>query len=92
MTTPQIVDSVEGTVGRCNDKGFTLNGREGWLNVSRYADPPPLLPAEGAQVRVGLDKSGFVRSVEVLAEPPPVLREAASAYGIDRDTRIMRQA
>jgi hypothetical protein len=87
-----VTDYVEGSVGRSHDRGFTLSGRDGWLNISRYAEPPPPVPAEGSRVRVGLDKGGFVRSVEVLEAPAPLVREPGVAYGLDRDTRIMRQA
>jgi len=92
--TSLIVDEVAGVVEAANPRGFLLAGREGWLNISRYAEPPPPIPAEGARVRVGLDKAGFVRAIEVEAEPEPSLaavHESPAHYGL-RDTRIMRQA
>lgn len=93
--TNLIVDEVTGIVEAANPRGFLLAGRDGWLNISRYAEPPPPIPAEGARVRVGLDKAGFVRTIEVEAEPEPsfaaAVRESPPPYGL-RDTRIMRQA
>ncbi len=97
MTTPRnaTTDAIEGTVARVGSYGFTLDGREGWVSISKFADPRPDLPAEGARVRVELDRSGYARTIEVLELPEP--RVAAREDGgyaplPDRDTRIMRQA
>ena len=94
-----IVEEVRGMVEAANPRGFLLAGRDGWLNISRYADPAPEIPAEGSLVRVGLDKAGFVRSIEVEAEAerPAItaVAEQAGGYGQSfgvRDQRIMRQA
>jgi hypothetical protein len=85
------LDFIEGVVGKCNERGFTLRGREGWLNVSRYANPAPTVPAEGSRVRVGMDASGFVRTVEVLAAP--VAQETAPVpTGPARETAVTRMA
>lgn len=70
------LEVIEGTVSRANGKGFVLTGREGWLNLSRYADPAPMIPAEGAKVRVSLDRAGFVRAVEALAAAPATQQPA----------------
>lgn len=69
MVSNPITETVDGTVGRVNDNGFTLTGRDGWANLSKYADPRPVLPNSGERVRVGFDKSGFVRAVTVVATP-----------------------
>lgn len=93
-----IVEELRGVVEAANPRGFLLAGRDGWLNISRYADPAPEIPAEGSLVRVGLDKAGFVRSIEVEAEaerPAVAVQETAGGYGQTfgvRDQRIMRQA
>jgi hypothetical protein len=91
VTENPVVETVSGTVGRVNQSGFTLAGREGWLNVSKYASPAPSVPREGTQVRVGLDKSGFVRTVEIVPSSDGA-ESAAPTSVIDRDIRIMRQA
>jgi len=62
--TNPITEYVEGTVSRINGHGFQLVGRDGWLNVSKYANPIPAVPCEGVAVRVGLDKAGYARTVE----------------------------
>ncbi|HEY7295790.1 MAG TPA: hypothetical protein VH916_12165 [Dehalococcoidia bacterium] len=93
-----IVEEIRGVVEAANPRGFLLAGRDGWLNISRYADPTPEIPVEGALVRVGLDKAGYVRTIEVESEPERAaasVAESGAAYagqfGV-RDTRIMRQA
>ena len=58
-----ITDWAEGMVTRVSAHGFQLRGRDGWLNLSRYAKPAPALPQTGMAVRVGLDARGFVRSI-----------------------------
>ena len=92
MTT----DAIEGTVARVGSYGFTLDGREGWVSISKFADPRPDLPVEGSRVRVELDRSGYARTIEVLELPEPraAVREDGGPYTPlpDRDTRIMRQA
>lgn len=90
MVATLITDTIDGSVARSNDKGFLLAGREGWLNRSKYADPAPLTPTEGQQVRVGLDRAGFVRTVEVLGDAPARTGEPAGSP--DCDTRIAREA
>lgn len=94
-----IVEEISGVVEAANPRGLLLAGREGWLNISRYADPVPPIPPEGSLVRLGLDKAGFIRTIEVEAEGErPALAavaETAGSYGQTfsvRDQRIMRQA
>ncbi len=91
--TSGTLEYVEGVVGRCNERGFTLRGREGWLNVSRYANPAPPIPGEGATVRVGIDSSGYVRTVELLAPAPAEESAGATpAAGPGRETSVTRMA
>ncbi|HLZ70454.1 MAG TPA: hypothetical protein VKV26_11190 [Dehalococcoidia bacterium] len=93
-----VVEEISGVIEAANPRGFLLAGRESWLNLSRYADPPPQVPGEGTLVRVGLDKAGFVRTIEVEAEADrsfSSFSEAGAPYAASsgvRDTRIMRQA
>src|SRR5207253_7689808 len=92
VTSTLITEYVEGTIGRSNEKGFTLSGRDGWLNLSRYADPAPSIPVEGTGVRVGLDKAGFVRTIELLAGAASPWEGSGQSTPVDRDLRILRQA
>ncbi len=93
-----IIEEISGVVEAANPRGFLLAGRDGWLNISRYADPVPEIPAEGALVRVGLDKAGFVRTIDVEAEAERSMlnvTESGAPYAASsslRDMRIMRQA
>jgi len=93
-----IVEEISGLIEAANPRGLLLAGREGWLNISRYADPVPAIPPEGSLVRLGLDKAGFIRTIDVEAEaerPAFAVSETAGAYGQTfglRDQRIMRQA
>jgi hypothetical protein len=94
--TTQTSESIEGLVERVGSYGFTLDGRDGWISISKFADPRPELPAEGARVRVDLDRSGYARAIEVLEAAPftaePSRGESGNTSYLDRDTRIMRQA
>jgi hypothetical protein len=89
-------EQVTGRVVRASRNGFQLAGREGWLNVSRYAeDVAP--PAVGAEVTVELDSRGFVRSVAP-AGPFTATAAAPASNGhappaeVDRETAITRMA
>lgn len=75
-----------------------MDGRD-WLNISKYAnaaDAP--MPAMGEQVKVTLDKAGFVRKVEQIAPAAQVEalqpeQQPAMVPTIDgRDIRITRLA
>jgi hypothetical protein len=80
------MERIMGTVSRANDTGFQLAARDGWLNISKYGDGVEVPPV-GALVAVELDKSGFVRRVDV--ETAPAVETPALA---DRETRINRLA
>ena len=63
MAQDRIAEQVAGVVTCSNAKGFQLEGRDGWLNISKFA-AGVAAPERGDRVRVGLDKAGFVRTVE----------------------------
>ena len=54
-----------------NDKGLKLEGRDPWLNVSRFA-VGVLLTERGQHLTCTLDKSGFLRAVAA-ADGPEVV-------------------
>jgi hypothetical protein len=93
MTTTnggRIVDHAEGIVQSSNDRGVKLVGEDGYRNFSKYAEPPITVPARGANVRLSLDASGFVRSVEVLStDGAPSVPSTSS---LTRDRTITRLA
>ena len=94
MAQDRIAEQVAGVVACSNAKGFQLEGRDGWLNISKFA-ASVAAPERGARVRVGLDKSGFVRSVEpmttaVVNTPGAAVSTAMEAP--DKETRIGRMA
>lgn len=62
MVTQVGTSSVDGVITAANAKGVKLNNGDQWLNVSKFGDPV-VIPPTGTQVRVGLDKSGFIRSI-----------------------------
>ena len=89
--------ALEGTVGRVNDHGFTLAGRDGWLNFSKFAGELTL-PDAGDHVLATLDKGGFVRACTVLSstaaasQDAPTRAEPGTTGPVDRETRITRSA
>ena len=92
-TAPAAALALEGTVGRVNDRGFTLAGREGWLNWSKFS-VAPVLPDAGDRVLVGLDKAGYVREVTILASTALVSEHADKTPSGEpgRETQIRRMA
>jgi len=91
MVAERTFTEVSGAVIRVNDHGFLIAGREGWLNLSRFATPTPALPAVGQLVSAALDKSGFVRNLAVLdaATPQPASAPAPGAPP-SKDVQIAR--
>lgn len=81
----RITAHVEGTVESANERGLRLDSESDWRNFSKYGDhiTPPV---RGANVRLGLDASGFVRELQVLDEAP----SATSANSSSRDREIRR--
>ena len=91
MAQDRIAEQVAGVVTCSNSKGFQLEGRDGWLNISKFA-AGVAAPERGARVVAGLDKAGFVRTVELVevssAEAPPTEPRTSP----DRETAITRMA
>lgn len=87
------MERLTGTVTRTNDTGFQLAGREGWLNVSKFAEGVAVPPA-GASVAVDLDGKGFVRKVEMAVSTIVDTAAAAETGTIvpTRETTITRLA
>jgi len=74
-----------GLVAAVNDKGLRLEGRDGWLNFSKWAgELAP--PSRGQRVTVRLDKSGYVRAIEAAAGT-----DAPHSPVAGRETAIIRQ-
>lgn len=80
----RIVETLEGVVAAVNERGLRLDGAEDWTNFSKWAENVTP-PRRGQRVRLGLDGSGFIRSVEVLGEASP-------APAGERDRTITRLA
>lgn len=90
------MEQITGTVARVSKNGFQLSEREGWLNVSKYAEGVAL-PSVGAVVLAELDGKGFVRRIEqagsVAATNVSRHASARSSAGSDaRQTAITRLA
>jgi len=79
-------ETLSGAVVAVNDKGLRLEGRDGWLNYSKWAEGL-VPPARGAHVVVTLDKAGFVRTLAPAGATDP--RQTATA---GRETAITRLA
>jgi hypothetical protein len=79
-------ETVSGVVSAVNPKGIRLEGRDGWLNFSKFAgDLVP--PARGAHVAVTLDGQGFIRALAPADGPP----DAPQSHTAGRETAIIRQ-
>ncbi len=78
-----------GVVEAVNPKGIRLEGREGWVNFSKFA--PDLVPPERGQVvTVTLDRSGFVRAIAPAA--PTDAPQVTGGASASRETAITRLA
>jgi hypothetical protein len=78
---------VTGHVAAVNASGFKFVGGDSWLNWSRFATDPTK-PRTGDEVRVTLDKQGFVRSVQIVDDAPAARQEPA--HGATKDQQIAR--
>ena len=77
-------ERLVGRVTSVNERGLRLEGRDGWLNVSKWAKDVHL-PERGARVVVKLDGAGFVRAIA------PADGAAVSTH-VDKDQTITRLA
>jgi hypothetical protein len=85
------VEQISGKVERVKGSGFTLAGRDGWLNLSKFAEGVTV-PAVGDVVAVEIDGKGFVRQItNATPHGPPVSTNGHSAPA-DRETAINRRA
>jgi hypothetical protein len=91
---PAVVTTLEGMVAQVNGYGFALQGRASWLHISKFCVPPLAAPHRGERIVAGLDRDGFVRTIEVLGTEPveEVAPMSVTAVEPDRDRRILRQA
>jgi len=92
MAQDRIAEQVAGVVTCSNAKGFQLEGHDGWLNLSKFA-AGVAAPERGAHVRVGLDKSGFVRTAETVSPIGKYVGNESVTTGTrpDRETAITRR-
>jgi len=87
-TTGTSTDQLVGIVASVNPKGLKLEGRESWLNFSKFA-PDVVPPSRGQAVSITLDRGGFVRAIESANGVSRILDTNA---GPSKDTTITRLA
>ena len=75
-----------GVVAAVNPNGIKLEGRDGWLNFSKFA-PGLVSPSRGQRVTVRLDGQGFVRAIETADAAVPM-----GNTGPSKDQTITRLA
>jgi hypothetical protein len=80
-----------GRVVSVNPKGLKLDGHDDWFNVSRFAEGV-VLPERGETVTVTLDKSGFLRAVDVVGALPRVAGGSDAVTPSAKDRTITRLA
>lgn len=79
---------VWGVIGERNETGLRWEDSQAWVNVSKYAQGV-VIPPSGTKVRVGLDKAGYIRTLERLSAsasadptPAPTPTETDSEVGM----------
>jgi len=75
-----------GLVAAVNPNGMKLEGRDGWVNFSKFA-PGLTPPQRGQRVAVQLDGQGFVRGIEAADAVLPI-----GNTGPSKDQTITRLA
>jgi len=90
------MERITGVLSRANGTGFQLAGREGWVNVSKFA-VDVVIPPAGTAIAAELDAKGFVRRLEPIGKNDRVPRQngdPASAFSdqpaADRQRQIAR--
>ena len=93
MAQDRIAEQLAGVVTCSNVKGFQLEGHDGWLNISKFA-AGVAAPERGARVVAGLDKAGFVRTVETVSPIGEYVGNESATSGTrpDREVCITRMA
>lgn len=86
------LERVVGTVVKVHNRGFQLEGHDGWLNVSKYANPAPEIPSAGQVVTVAIDRSGFVREIGRPDPQPAAQLEPAPSGPANRERVVTRLA
>ncbi len=65
-----VLKTINGTISRTNDRGLQIQEQPGlWLNLSKFASPPPTIPPTGSEVELSIDAAGFVREIRLLDAP-----------------------
>lgn len=86
--------TITATIARTNERGVQIQERPGeWLNISKYAEPMPVMPMAGTVCRLTIDGAGFVRRIDALDAPPsaPEPRQNGQSAPPDRERLIVRQ-
>jgi hypothetical protein len=84
-----VISTLDGTVQAVNGNGIVLAGRQGWLNVSKFA-PDTVMPAAGTDVRLGLDRGNYIREITLLGVPSAFEQAAPSTSHYSEDDASMR--
>jgi len=84
-----------GVVAAVNPKGIRLDGRDDWLNFSKFA-ADLVAPSRGQAVSVTLDGQGFVRAIGAAGGVGNLPTSGVSTIvdtgaGLTKDTLIIRQ-
>jgi hypothetical protein len=93
------VERIEGIIAcvASNQRGFKLQGRDGWINLSKWAEVPAI-PINGTPVLVTVDAQGYCRSIQHSAtapmskpeQPASDAPELPATVPPDKDTQIRR--
>ncbi|MBI2323137.1 MAG: hypothetical protein HYU88_13840 [Chloroflexi bacterium] len=85
-----MATTITGTVERVNGRGFRLAEREGWLNLSKWAEVGTELPAAGQHVT--LDKGGYMRRIEAAQSRTEPGSERSHYEAPDREQLMPRMS
>src|SRR5438046_666065 len=87
--------TIKGTVQRVaqNGFGFLLSGYDGWLNLSKRADPRPTIPPAGTSCVVEIDEDGYVRAISTNGsspQRPPATQASAPVAAASASRELIR--